>query len=202
MHALPHWHAHAALARTAALPRTTALPRTASPQADKRVFDAKALPLQPLAESMGLLAVPRLKQGGAAATKLGKNAKNKIGGQSWERGGEGEGEGDEDDDEEDDEDGDDEAKFGGAAAGSEDDEEEEGEEDEEEDEEDEDGELVLRPKTRKGTPRDRLTLTLALTLTPTLTPILTLTPTLTLTLTPTLTLTRHTARPSRPATRA
>ena len=142
---------------------------------------------------MGLLAVPRLKQGGAAAAKLGKNAKNKIGGQSWERGGEGEG--DEDDDEEDDNDDDDEgAKFGGAAAGSEDDEEEEGEEDEEEDEEDEDGELVLRPKTRKGTPRDRLTLTLALTLTPTLTPILTLTPT--------LTLTRHTARPSRPATRA
>ena len=101
---------------------------------------------------MGLLAVPRLKQGGAAAG-LGKNAKNKVGGQSWERGGEGE---DDDDNEDDEDDEGDHPQFGGAAAGSEDEEEDEGEEDEEEDEEDEDGELVLRPKVRKGTPRDRL----------------------------------------------
>ena len=103
---------------------------------------------------MGLLAVPRLKQGGAAAG-LGKNAKNKIGGQSWERGGQGEDDDDEGDEGEEGEGGG-HPQFGGAAAGSEDEEEDEGEEDEEEDEEDEDGELVLRPKTRKGTPRDRL----------------------------------------------
>jgi hypothetical protein len=111
---------------------------------------------------MGLLAVPRLKPAAGGAAGLGKKAKNKVGGQSWERSGEG-GEG-EDDDGEDGDEGDEEdahAQFGGAAAGSEDEEEDEdeGEEDEEEDEEDEedeDGELVLRPKTRKGTPRDRL----------------------------------------------
>ncbi len=64
-------------------------------QADKEVFDATSLPLGPLAESMGLLAPPRVRflgggaggtsAGGASAGKEGRAGK-KPGERSWQSG--------------------------------------------------------------------------------------------------------------------
>jgi len=137
-------------------------------QADKEIFDAPSLPLGPLAESMGLLAPPRVRflgggAGGAGGAGGDGRSCKKPGERSWQPGDE-------------DEDGEDEAEE------EDDDDEEEGEEDEDEDEEDdggrsqsrrrgtpapaiaeasseeEDGEegLVLKPKKKKEQPRDRL----------------------------------------------
>ena len=131
-------------------------------QADKEIFDAPSLPLGPLAESMGLLAPPRVRflGGGAGGAGGDGHSGKKPGERSWQPGDE-------------DEDGEDEAE--------EEDVDEEGEDDEDDEEDDggrpqsrrrgtpapaiaeasseeEDGEdgLVLKPKKKKEQPRDRL----------------------------------------------
>ena len=135
--------------------------RAISLQADKEVFSASKLSLTPLAESMGLLAAPRV--------KLLTASKGRTEGRSWEESSKGKavkhpGEEEEDDDDDDDDDEaeeemDDEeeeeevtdskkAKRPARAVADYDDEEEESDEDEED--------LVLGKKKKEKQPRDRL----------------------------------------------
>ena len=135
--------------------------RAISLQADKEVFSASKLSLTPLAESMGLLAAPRV--------KLLTASKGRTEGRSWEESSKGKavkhpGEEEEDDDDDDDDDEaeeemDDEeeeeevtdskkAKRPARAVADYDDDEEESDEDEED--------LVLGKKKKEKQPRDRL----------------------------------------------
>ena len=126
--------------------------RSVSLQSDKQVFDAHSLPLAPLAESMGLLAAPRV--------RLIKASKGRVEGRSWESsskgeevrvrgagaGAEDEEEGSEEEEDADDHDEeDDELEDGGGG--------EDGEDDEDDDDEEE---MVLGKKKRKSQPRDKL----------------------------------------------
>ena len=129
--------------------------RSVALQANKTIFDAKALPLQKLAESYGLLEAPRVNLGkGVASAKAGKEAR---GGReaNWsaargERGGGGGGDSDDDGEGEGGEEGDEEDAFGALGAGRDDD------DDDDDEGDDEDDEDMLAPKQRKSVPRNRL----------------------------------------------
>ena len=133
--------------------------RSVALQGEKAVFDAKALPLQALAESMGLLAPPRVRF--LSATQA------KSEGKSWatsSAGGAIDSDGVADEDEDDEgasevEGGASEEEASSAEEGASDDDDEEEEEqddDEDEDDEDDDEGLVLGRKAKKKQPRNKL----------------------------------------------